>query len=457
MSTRSASAPAKKITAAEAAALVKSGFWLDYGACLAQPDVFDQALAARVHELSNVGFRSSLAAKPRAVLESDPEGKHFHYFTWHFSAYERAKSDAGICYHIPPNLGEIADYYRRFIDPVDIVVLKVRPADTNGYFNFGPTNAWLRTLVERAKTVIIETSTAVPYVYGADNGVHIGEVDYIIDGDNSPLPELNSPPITDIDRAVARTIAGEVEDGACLQIGIGGMPNAVCSLLLEAGAKDLGVHTEMLTDGLIELYKAGVITGARKNLDPGKVVFTFGQGSRALYDAIDGNPDMLCSNVEYTNLPHIIMQNDKVFSINNTTQMDLQGQAASESDGHRHISGTGGQLQYTRGAYASKGGKSFICLSSVYERKGVRRSRIVLDLTPGNIVTTPRTDVMYVVTEYGMVNLKGKSVAERARAMISLAHPDFREELERQAYDSRLIPRYTQLAQKSERRARLAS
>ena len=440
MYARTAFRPAKNVTAAEAAALVKSGFWLDYGACLAQPDVFDKALAARARELSNVGIRSALAAKPRAVLESDPEGEHFHWFSWHFSGYERAKSDAGICFYIPFNLGETNDYYRRFIEPIDIVVLKVRPADANGYFNFGPTNAWHRTLAERAKTLIVETSTAVPHVYGVENGIHMSEVDYIIEGDNAPLPELKGPPITVIDRAVARRIATEVEDGACLQIGIGGMPNAVCSLLLESGAKDLGIHTEMLTDGMIGLYKAGVVTGSRKQLDPGRVVFTFALGSKFLYDAVADNPDMLCCSGGYTNLPHIIMQNDKVFAINSTTQMDLQGQAASESDGHRHISGTGGQLQFACGAYASKGGKSFICLPSIYERKGVRKSRIVFELTPGNIVTTPRTDIMYVVTEYGMVNLKGKSVAERARAMISLAHPDFREELERKAYEVRLIP-----------------
>jgi acyl-CoA hydrolase len=289
--------------------------------------------------------------------------------------------------------------------------------------------------------LIVETSTAVPSVCGVDNGIHTSEVDFVIDGDNAPLSELKSPPVTDVDRAVARRIAAEVEDGACLQIGIGAMPNAVCSLLLESGAKDLGVHTEMLTDSLIELYQAGVITGARKTLNPGKLVFTFGWGSQSMYETIDGNPDMLCCGTDYTNLPHVIMQNDNVVAINNTTQMDLQGQAASESDGHRHISGTGGQLQYARGAYASKGGKSFMCLSSVFEKKGVRKSRIVLDLTPGNIVTTPRTDIMYVVTEYGMVHLKGKSVADRARAMISIAHPDFREELERQAFENRLIPR----------------
>ncbi len=447
---RIASAPARRISAAEAASLVKSGFWLDYGGCLAQPDVFDLALAARVNELSNVGIRSSLAARPRAVLECDPEGTHFQWYSWHFTAYERAKSDAGICYHLPPNLGEIDDYYRRFIDPIDIVVIKVRPADADGVFNFGAMNGWLRALVERSKTLIVETSTAVPHVYGVGNTVHISEVDYIIEGDNAPLPELKSPAPTGIDRSIAHMIAAEVEDGACLQIGIGGMPNAVCSLLRDSGARDLGIHTEMMTDGLIELYRAGVVTGARKTLDPGKSVFTFAQGSQSTYDAIDNNPDMLCCGVAYTNLPHNIMQNDKVFSINSTTQMDMQGQAASETDGHRHISGTGGQLQFARGAYASKGGKSFLCMPSLFEKKGMRKSRIVLNLTPGNIVTTPRTDTMYVATEYGIVNLKGKSVADRALAMISIAHPDFREELGRQALENRLIPRAVSLAQEKQ-------
>jgi acyl-CoA hydrolase len=224
-------------------------------------------------------------------------------------------------------------------------------------------------------------------------------------------------------------------------VGIGGMPNAVCTLLLESGVRNLGVHSEMLTDGLVDLYKKGFITGANKALDPGKIVYSFALGSRELYRTIDRNADFLSRAVDYTNLPHMIMQNERVTAINNTTEMDLQGQASSESSGHRHISGTGGQLQFVRGAYASSGGKSFICLSSVYERRGVRKSRIVLDLTPGNVVTTPRTDMMYVVTEYGMVNLKGKSVPERVAAMISLAHPEFRDCLAAQAREHRLIPR----------------
>jgi acyl-CoA hydrolase len=432
---------ATRISAVDAASLVKPGMWLDYGAVLSQPDLFDCALAEREADLSNVKIRACLSVRPRAFLESDPDGRHFHSFNWHFSGYDRAKHDAGRCTYIPLNLGEVPDYYRRFIDPVDIAVIKTCPMDENGHFNFGPTNLWHRAIIERAKIVIVEVSNGLPYAFGDNNGVHIDEIDYLIEGDDSPPAELRNPSLTDVDRAVARRIAGEIEDGACVQIGIGGMPNAVCSSLLEIGARELGVHTEMLTDGLVDLYKAGCVTGAHKTLNPGKIVFTFALGSNTLYTAIDRNGDMMCCPVDYTNAPHIIMQNDKVVSINNTTQIDLQGQAASESDGHRHISGTGGQLQFVRGAYASKGGKSFICLASTYEKKGMRKSRIVLDLTPGNIVTTPRSDVMYVVTEYGMVNLKGKSVAERAKALIAIAHPDFREGLERGAYENRLLPR----------------
>jgi acyl-CoA hydrolase len=441
LSQRIAKSRAIRISAVEAAGLVRSDMWLDYGVGLSQPDVFDSALASRAASLSNVKIRCCLSVKPRAFVEVDPEGKNFHSFNWHFSGYDRAKHDAGLCNYIPLNLGEVPDYYRRFIDPVDIVVLKTCPMDENGDFNFSATNIWHRAVIERAKMVIVEVSTGLPYVYGEQNGVHVSEVDYVIEGNNAPATELHNPPPNEIDRAVAHQIAGEIEDGACVQIGIGAMPNAVCSLLLESGARDLGVHTEMLTDGIVDLCKAGCITGRRKTLNPGKVVFTFALGSRALYATIERNADMMCCPVDYTNSPHIIMQNDRTVSINNSTQIDLQGQAASESDGHRHISGTGGQLQFVRGAYASKGGKSFICLSSTYEKRAARKSRIVLNLTPGNIVTTPRSDVMYVVTEYGMVNLKGKSVAERAKALISIAHPDFREELEHDAYEHKLLPR----------------
>ena len=441
MTMRVASAGAQAISADQAAGFVRSGMWLDYGTGLCQPDVFDQALAARIGEVTDLKIRGCLTMRPRAVLDADPEGRHVLTFSLHYSGYDRRKSDGGQCHYIPVNLGEIPDYYRRFIDPVDVVVFKTCPIDEGGYFNLSAANLWHRAIVERARMVIVETNRRQPYVCGEQTGVHVSEVDYVIEGDDAQPPELPNPPVSDIDTAVGRLIAAEIQDGDCLQIGIGGMPNAVCSILLQSGVRDLGVHTEMMTDGLADLYKAGRITGARKRLDRGKAVYTFALGSLDLYATLDRNPDMHCCPVDYTNPPHIIMQNDHVVSINNTTQVDLQGQAASESDGHRHISGTGGQLQFVRGAYASKGGKSFICLSSTYDKRGERRSRIVLDLTPGNVVTTPRSDIMFVVTEYGMVNLKGKSVAQRAKALIGIAHPEFRDGLERQAYEHRLIPR----------------
>jgi len=432
---------ARPISAEDAAGLVRSGDWVDYGAVLCQPDLFDHALAARVGELENVNIRACLSVRPRAVLEADPRREHFHFFNWHFGGYDRKRGDAGLQNYIPCNLGEIPDYYRRFIDPPEVLAIKTRPPDANGFFNFGPANLWHGAVTERARTVIVETDPAIPLVHGIDNGLHADQIDYVIEGGGLPLPELPNAAPSEIDRAVAERIGAEIEDGTCLQIGIGAMPNAVCSLLIDSGVRDLGVHTEMLTDGIIDLHRAGVVTGARKNVNPGKVVYSFGLGSQRLYEAIDDNPDFSCQPVDMTNLPHMIMRNDRLVTINNTTQMDLQGQASSESSGHRHISGTGGQLQFVRGGYASRGGKSFICMSSTHERNGVRSSRVVLHLTPGNVVTAPRSDIMYVVTEYGLVNLKGKSIPERARAMISIAHPDFREDLERDARANGLIPR----------------
>jgi acyl-CoA hydrolase len=432
---------ARHVSAADAANLVRPGDWLDYGATLCQPDLFDHALAARKDELRDVNIRGCLTVRPRAVLEADPRRETFHWFNWHFGGYDRKKSDAGLENYIPCNLGEIPDYYRRFIDPPDILIIKTCPIDSDGYFNFSAANLYHRAVVERAKVVIVEVDENLPYLYGVDNGVHVSEVDYVIDGSHEPAPQLPNPAPTDVDAAVARLIAGEIDNGACLQVGIGAMPNAVTSLLLDSGVRNLGIHTEMLTDGIIDLYRAGIVTGSAKQTDPGMIVCTFGLGSQSLYSTADHNRDILCKPLDLTNLPDVIMANDNVVAINNTTQMDLQGQASSESDGHRHISGTGGQAQFVRGAYASKGGKSFICLSSTYERPGVRKSRIVLNLSSGNVVTSTRSDMMYVVTEYGMVNLKGKSVPERAKAMISIAHPDFRDDLEREAREHALIPR----------------
>src|SRR6188472_103709 len=308
MKLREAAAGARPISAEEGAALVTSGMWLDYGTGVGQPDVFDRALAARVHGLTNVKIRHCLTMRPRAVHQADPDGRHVHSVSLHFSGCDRREHDQGRCSYLPVNLGEIPDYYRRFIPPVDIVVLKTCPMDEGGYFNMSAANLWHRAIVERARLVIVETSRGLPYVYGVETGVHVSEVDYVIEGDDAPAPELPNPPATEVDAAVARRIAAEIEDGDCLQIGIGGMPNAVCTLLLETGVSDLGVHTEMMTDGLAALYKAGRITGARKQLNLGKSVYTFALGSRDLYATLDRNHDMHCCPVDYTNSPHIIMR-----------------------------------------------------------------------------------------------------------------------------------------------------
>ena len=234
MTMRVATTPVQPISADEAAGFVTSGMWLDYGTSLCQPDVFDRALAARIKDVTNVKIRHCLTMRPRAVLDADPEGHHVHSFSLHYSAYDRKKHDAGRCNYIPVNLGEIPDYYRRFIDPVDIVILKTCPIDERGYFNLSAANLWHRAIVERARMVIVETSRGLPYVYGEETGVHASEVDYVIEGDEAAAPELPNPAPTEVDAAVGRLIAAEISDGDCLQIGIGGMPNAVCTLLLDA-------------------------------------------------------------------------------------------------------------------------------------------------------------------------------------------------------------------------------
>jgi acyl-CoA hydrolase len=430
----------KTISPAQAAALVKSNEWIDYGFGLGQNDLFDRALGERIAELEGIKVRGCLSLRPRAVVQADPDGRHSLFLSWFYSGVERAMQDRGRCFHVPMNFGEMPDYYRRFVD-VDIAVIKTAPIDEHGFFNFGPSVTYHKALTEKARTVIVETAANMPYVYGLENGVHISEVDYVIDGGAGDIPVLENPPAGPVERRVAELIAAEIEDRACIQIGIGAMPNAVCEILKESSINELGVHTEMFVDSLLSLYEAGKVSGAYKATNRYQMSYCFALGSKRLYDFLDRNPACFAGPVDYTNLPHNIMANDRAVSICNAAQIDLTGQACSESAGTRHLSGTGGQLQFMRGAYASRGGKAFLCLSSTYENKGRRESRIVSRIADCNVVTTPRTDVMYVVTEYGIANLKGKSVPERARALINLAHPDFREQLEREARENRMLPR----------------
>jgi acyl-CoA hydrolase len=264
--------------------------------------------------------------------------------------------------------------------------------------------------------------------------LHVSEIDYFVQGDNRPLINLPETPISDTDKKIAEIILGQIEDGACLQLGIGAMPNAVGAMIAQSDLQDLGVHTEMLVDSFVDMYEAGRITGLHKQLDKGKMVYTFAMGTKKLYDFLDNNSICASYPVSYTNDPDIICQNDNMMCINNAIEVDLYGQVASESSGVRQISGTGGQLDFIYGSYKSRGGKGLICLTSTYKDKdGSLKSRIMPTLTPGAIVTVPRSINFFVVTEYGIAMLKAKSSWERAEALINIAHPDLRDGLIQEA------------------------
>ena len=270
---------------------------------------------------------------------------------------------------------------------------------------------------------------------GSEANVLISQVSNIVEGDNPAIGELGAGgPATDVDKKVADLIVDQIPNGACLQLGIGGMPNAVGSLIAESDLKDLGVHTEMYVDAFVDIAKAGKITGAKKNIDRYRQAYGFGAGTKKMYDYLDENPELMSAPVSYTNDIKNIAALDNFISINNCVDLDLFGQISSESSGTKHISGAGGQLDFVLGAYMSNGGKSFICCSSTFtDKQGVVHSRIRPTLVEGSVVTDTRANTHYIVTEYGMVNVKGLSTWQKAEAIISVAHPDFRDELIKEA------------------------
>ena len=291
-------------------------------------------------------------------------------------------------------------------------------------------------VIKAAKKIIVEVNENMPRCLGGfENSIHISKVDMIVEGPNDPIAEMGAGgPATDVDKAVAKLIVEEIPNGACLQLGIGGMPNAVGSLIAESDLKDLGVHTEMYVDAFVDIAKAGKINGSKKNIDRFRQTFGFGCGTKKMYDYLDDNPEMMSAPVSYTNDIRSISALDNFISINNAVNIDLFGQVNAESAGIKQISGAGGQLDFVLGAYLSKGGKSFICCSSTFTTKdGQLKSRILPTLDNGSIVTDTRANTHYVVTEYGKINLKGLSAWQRTEALISIAHPQFRDELIKEA------------------------
>ncbi len=408
---------------------------MDYGWCVNTVDALDRALAKRTDQLTDVNLRGGILLKPLAIFEREDAGEHFTWNSWHMSGIERKMAARGYAYYAPLRYSELPRYYREFERSEDVAMFQAAPMDEHGFFNFGPNASHLGAMCERAKHVIVEVNQNMPRCLGGTEcGVHISDVTYIVEGENPPISELGAGTATEVDQAVANLIVEEIPNGACLQLGIGGMPNAVGALIAESDLKDLGVHTEMYVDAFVDIARAGKINGMKKSIDRGRQVYAFGAGTKKMYDYMDENPELMSAPVDYTNDIRSIAALDHFISINNAVDIDLFGQVNAESAGIKHISGAGGQQDFVLGAYLSNGGKSFICLSSTFKGKdGTLKSRIRPTLEHGSIVTDTRANVHYVVTEYGKVNVKGLSVWQKAEALISIAHPEFREELVKEA------------------------
>ena len=416
-------------TPEEAVRVIKSGDWVDYTSNVCFPTLLDAALARRKEELTDVKIRGNLIFGPIQTVECDPTREHCVYNSWHCSGYERKLCDKGLCNYIPMIFRNVVPYYRHFLT-VNVAMMCVTPMDKHGYFNLSCAAGIAKGILEKADIVILEINEHLPRILGGfDESIHISEVDYVVEGEHAPLPQFPIAPPTEEDVKIADMIVPHIVDGATLQLGIGGMPNVVGARLAGSDLKDLGMHTELCGDAYYELHRAGKLTNRRKSLQRGKGVTGIVFGSKQLYEWADQNPGLAVEPLEYVNAPETIAQIDNMISINNCIAVDLYGQVCAESAGLRHISGTGGQLDYLTGAAMSRGGKAFICMTSSFvDKEGIRQSRIVPHFN-GDIVTDPRSQAYYIVTEFGAVNLAGRSTWERAERLISIAHPDFREKL----------------------------
>ena len=425
----------KLTTPEQAVSVVRSGDWVDYGWCTGTPRVLDRALAARYTELSDVKVRGGVLFEKPAIMQVPDVAEHFTWNSWHMSGVERKMIAEGASFYIPLRYSEMTSYYRNMAGPIRAAMFQVAPMDKAGYFNFGPNASHLKTLCEQAEMVIVEVNENMPRCLGGvGEGVHISDVTYVVEGENAPMWTLGTGAPTEVDQAVAKLIVAEIPNEACLQLGIGGMANAVGSMIAQSDLKDLGVHTEMYVDGFVDMAMAGKLTGSRKSIDRGRQTYAFAAGSQKLYDYLDNNPACMSTPVDYTNDVRVVSQLDNFISINNAVDVDLFGQVNAETAGTKHISGAGGQLDFVLGAYLSKGGKSFICCSSTVKSKdGTLESRIRPTLREGSVVTDTRANIHYLVTEYGIANLKGLATWQRSEAIIGVAHPDFREELIAQA------------------------
>ncbi|MBS7527812.1 4-hydroxybutyrate--acetyl-CoA CoA transferase [Fusibacter paucivorans] len=421
----------KRISVEDAVGLVQSNQHIVLGGGPIEPWEFIANLPKVSDRLKNVKISALLSMKAHEIMVNPKYKGIFELDSGFYSGVHRASNKLGLCSHMPTHLRNCADGVLRRGTP-DIYVVTVSAMDQHGYVTTGPGAIYEPEMIHSAKTVIFEVNSRSPRTFG-DTVFHISDADYVYEVDR-PVPVLPSAPISDEDRIIGSYIAELIEDGSTIQLGIGGIPNAAAQALMEK--KDLGIHTEMLNDAMVDLVRAGVVTGRCKTLYPDKIITSFCMGSQKVYDFIDNNPGILHFKAQYTNAPDLVKQNYKMVSVNTTIMVDFSGQCASESVRSEQISGTGGQVETSIGAQMAMHGKSIIALHATAEIKmpdtGERKrvSNIVPFLEPGTIVTLTRTDVDYVVTEYGVAHLKGLTVKERTKALIAIAHPDFRAELE---------------------------
>ncbi len=409
-------------TATEALRSVQSGMRVYIQPGCAEPETLVEALLRRAPFVNDVEVVHLLTLGCADYVAPEMTG-HFRHNAMFIGGNVREAVNEGRADYTPIYLSEIEELFESGAMPLDVALIQVSPPDSHGFCSFGVGVDTTLTAAKCARHVVAQVNAQMPRTFG-DSFIHVSQIHAFVES-TRPLCELPKPEITDLHVGIARHVAGLIEDGAVLQTGIGGLPDAVLPLLMDR--KDLGVHTELVSDGVIPLIEAGVITGARKNFKPRKIILAFVLGTKKLFDFVDNNPIFEFHPNSYANDPLLIARNDNMVAINSGLQVDLTGQVCSDSIGTYFYSGIGGQVDFLKGASHSKGGKPIIALPSTAKSGTI--SRIVATLSPGAGVVTSRGLIRYVVTEYGVAYLHGKSIRERAKALIEIAHPKFREEL----------------------------
>ena len=435
MSSYAAEYQQKLTTARKAVEKIEDDSAIIHGLGPAEPPALLAAIADRVREgsLKDIKIHTLLPREHAAKTVLSPDlSDSIQAYSWFVGVSDRGPVRVGLSYFVPNYFHQMPRLFQEFVE-IDVTVTTVSPMDKAGYFSFGTANDFTSTVARCCKRLIVEVNENMPRVFG-DSLLHISEVDAIVEN-HVPLLEVIPPKPKPEDEIIGKYIAEMVPDGATIQLGFGGIPNSIARYL--EGHKDLGIHTEVFGPGMVDLIEKGVVTGRRKNLHPRKNVFTVAQGTRKMYEFMNDNPSMESYSVSYTNDPAIIARNDNMISINSILEVDLLGQCNAEFLAGSQFSGTGGQLDFVRGAFNSRGGKSILAFYST--AKDGQASRVVPRFEIGTVVTTPRMDTHYLVTEHGVVNLKGKSTRERALDIISIADPKFRDDLLLQAENMRIV------------------